>query len=341
MAPAVTIVILNWNGRQHLETFLPSVVATSYENYSILLADNGSADDSLEFVRNTYPQIRILELERNYGFTKGNNLAIEQVDTPYYALLNSDVEVTPDWLQPLVKCMESDDSIASVQPKIRWYRKKTHFEYAGASGGYIDVLGYPFCRGRIFDELEEDLGQYEDQHEIFWATGACCLIRKSVTDQIGLFEDRFFAHMEEIDFCWRAKNFGYKILVEPKSVVFHLGGGTLKKTNPRKTFLNVRNSLSALQRNLPGLTAWFKIYLRLCLDGIWGMRALLRLDFKTIFAIIKAHFAFYLAVPYHWKQKRKLYKKLDKFPKLETGVYAGSAVWQHFVKGKRQFSDFT
>lgn len=339
MPTAVTIVILNWNGKGFLEKFLPSVLATEYENFHILLADNDSTDDSVAFVKSTYPSIEVLKLDQNYGFAEGNNRALPHVKTPFYVLLNSDVEVTPGWLGPLVEAMEADEKIASIQPKIRAFHEKESFEYAGASGGYMDALGYPFCRGRVFDVAEKDEGQYDSPEEVAWATGACCLIRKSVTDRVGLFEERYFAHMEEIDFCWRVRNFGYTVKVEPKSVVYHVGGGTLKKTNPRKTYLNARNSLITMFKNFPFWEMIWKTYVRLCLDGVWAMRSLTRGEFSTIWAILKSHWAFFFSLPYWWGRRKKIYKELKSIPKQGKGYFGGSAVWWHFVKGKKKFSE--
>lgn len=338
--PKVVIIILNWNGRKWLAQFLPSVCATRYPNYEILVVDNGSTDDSLALLAEAFPAVRVLPLDQNYGFTEGNNKALPAVDAPYYVLLNSDVEVTPDWLTPLVALAETDSSIASIQPKLLAYHDKNAFEYAGGAGGYIDAFAYPFCRGRIFDVVEQDTQQYESVAEIFWATGACCLIRKSVTDEIGLFEPSFFAHMEEIDFCWRAKNCGYKIMYQPQSVVYHVGGGTLNKVNPFKTFLNVRNSISMMYLNYAPQERLRKIFVRLLLDGVWGAKSLLRGDFKTIGAILKAHFAFYGRISY-LRQRRKAIYGTRPLPRSEshTGVYAQSIVWQYFAKGKKLFTE--
>lgn len=338
--PKVVIVILNWNGKKWLEQFLPSVCATTYPNHEILVVDNGSTDDSVAFLSQVYPQVRTLPLDQNYGFTEGNNRALPVVDAPYYVLLNSDVEVTPDWLTPLVELAESDPSIASVQPKLLAFHEKQAFEYAGAAGGYLDAFAYPFCRGRIFDVVENDEQQYNEVAEILWATGACCLIRKSVTDQIGLFEPSFFAHMEEIDFCWRAKNFGYKVMYQPQSVVYHVGGGTLNKVNPFKTFLNVRNSISMMFLNYAPQERWRKILVRLVLDGVWGAKSILRGDFKTVGAILKAHFAFYGRIGYLRQRRREIYgtRTLPNSLSLQ-GVYPRSIVWQYFAKGKKRFGE--
>lgn len=337
LAPKVSIIILNWNGKKWLEQFLPSVSATTYSNHEIILVDNGSTDDSIAFTKSNFPNIRIIALDKNYGFTLGNNLALPHIDSPYYVLLNSDVEVTPNWLEPLVEKMESDEKIAAIQPKIRKFAQKTHFEYAGAAGGYLDKFAYPFCRGRVFDTLEEDKGQYEDAQEIFWATGACCMVRKKVSDEMGLFEPSFFAHMEEIDFCWRAKNWGYKIYCEPKSIVYHVGGGTLPQGNPRKTFLNIHNSLAMMYRNLPANQIFIKIFVRLILDGVFAAKLLTTADFSSIMAIAKAHWTFFLGIP-KWRKSRKELYGNHILPQSHTAGYlAKSVVWQYFGRGKKHF----
>ncbi len=338
MQVKVTIVILNWNGKHWLEKFLPFVVKTTYRPLEILVVDNGSTDDSVPFLKEEFPQIRLLEFEQNYGFTDGHNLALKHIDSPYIALLNSDVEVTPNWLEPLVMMMEQDMSIASVQPKIIAYHDRISFEYAGAAGGFLDHHYYPFCRGRIFDEVEKDKGQYDDPREVFWATGACSLLRQSVIEHIGLFESSFFAHMEEIDFCWRAKNFGYKIMVQPQSTVYHVGGGALPKGNPQKTYLNVRNSLGMMYKNLPSKELFPKIFSRLLLDGVWGIRSFLTWDFATIGAIIRAHFDFYARIPFWQKRRNEIYQHRSQ-QKHSSGFYSKSIVWQHFIKGKKKWKD--
>lgn len=334
----VTILILNWNGRSWLEKFLPSVVAASNEQTEILVADNGSSDDSVTFMQEHYPQVRIVEHGHNWGFTEGNNRTLPHVHTPYVVLLNSDVEVTPGWLEPMLDRMESNPKLAAVQPKIRAYNDKEHFEYAGAAGGYIDYLGYPFCRGRVFDVLEKDEGQYDDAQEVFWATGACCMLRMSVLEKIGLFEPSFFAHMEEIDFCWRAQNYGYQVMVEPASLVYHVGGGTLPQGNPRKTFLNARNGLALLYKNLPKGSVFSTIFKRMILDGVWAARSILTGDFKTPVAILKAHFAFYGDIGTWRKQRRERYGN-EGPPKPTIGWHNKSTVWQHFIQGKKTFGE--
>lgn len=334
---AVTVVILNWNGKHWLEKFLPSVLATNYDAMEVLVVDNASTDDSVDFLKSQYPVVRILELDQNYGFAEGNNRALPAVYTPLFVLLNSDVEVDPDWLAPLVERMESNSKIAALQPKIRAYDQKDHFEYAGASGGFIDYLGYPFCRGRIFDHLEKDDGQYETAMPVFWATGACCMIRKTVVDKIGMFEADFFAHMEEIDFCWRAQNMGYEIWVEPKAVVYHVGGGMLPQGNPRKTYLNARNSLACMYRNLPQSKVFSRVFIRLLLDGVWGAKALTSLDFGTIGAIFKAHWHFFFELSKWRKYRRTTYA--DVKPGTPTqGWLNQSIVWQFFIRRTKRFS---
>lgn len=317
----VAVVILNYNGRNFLETFLPSVIQNS-ESYEIIVADNASTDDSVSFLRNNYPTIKISQNPNNQGFAEGYNTALKHVSAEYYVLLNSDVEVTPNWIKPIVDLMENDNSIAACQPKIRSFNEKTHFEYAGAAGGYIDWLGYPFCRGRVFDAYEEDLGQYNDTKEIFWATGACMFVRASTFHEVGGFDANFFAHMEEIDLCWRMKNKGNKIYYCSDSTVFHVGGGTLHKSNPRKTFLNYRNGLAMLYKNLPSNKLFSTLLLRLVLDGVSGVKLLLGGSFSDLFAIIKAHFAFYAMIP---KLERKS-------PKQASLIYQKSIVWEYFVK---------
>ena len=247
----VAVVILNWNGKSFLEKFLPSVFACNSSYAEIIVADNASTDDSVSFLKSKYPQIKIIQNSSNGGFAKGYNDALKLVEAEYYVLLNSDVEVTPNWIDSVIQLMDTDKSIAACQPKIRAFDDKKSFEYAGAGGGFIDKYGYPFCRGRILDTLEEDKGQYNDVREVFWATGACLFVRSECYHKVNGFDEDFFAHMEEIDLCWRLKNLGYKIMYSPNSTVFHVGGGTLNKTSPKKTYLNFRNNLILLCKNHP------------------------------------------------------------------------------------------
>lgn len=334
----VTVAILNWNGKDWLEKFLPSVIASSYPAMEILVVDNASTDESVSFLEKNFPSVRVEILDKNHGFAGGYNLAMAFIKTPLVVLLNSDVEVPSGWLEPLVEMIESDEQIAAVQPKIKAWHEKDSFEYAGACGGFVDVLGYPFCRGRLFDVLEKDEGQYDDPVDIFWATGACSLIRMDVIHRIGLFEGEFFAHMEEIDFCWRAKNYGYRMVCEPRSEVYHVGGGALAQGNPYKTYLNVRNSLACMFRNLPQGQVFYKMLIRLFLDGVWGVRSLLRWDWGTIGAIFKAHWHFFGKIP-HWRRRRKeIYPALpSRMP--EGGYFPKSIVWHHFAKGIKRWSE--
>ena len=291
----IAIVILNWNGRTYLDKFLPSVVKYSADAM-IYVVDNASTDDSVMFVRNNFPQVNLLQNSNNEGFCRGYNLALQKINAEYYVLLNNDVEVTKDWLTPIVSLMESDYKIAVCQPKIKSFQNKEYFEYAGASGGFLDKYGYPFCRGRIFDHIEKDQAQYDDMIKITWASGAAFFVRSSVYHELGGLDEDFFAHMEEIDFCWRSWSAGYKVICCPRSTVYHLGAGTLAKSNPQKTFLNFRNGLYLLHKNLPTNQLFLVIPLRLILDGLAGLRLFFQGKFKDTMAIIRAHFAYYGAI---------------------------------------------
>jgi GT2 family glycosyltransferase len=320
----VAVVILNYNGQKFLEAFLPSVINHN-DGYEIFVADNASTDDSVNFLKSKFTDIKIIQLANNDGFAGGYNKALKEIEAEYYVLLNSDVEVTPNWTKPIVDLMDKDKSMAACQPKILSYHQKTHFEYAGAAGGYIDWLGYPFCRGRVFDSYEEDKGQYNDIREVFWATGACMFVRAEIFHQLNGFDVHFFAHMEEIDLCWRMKNQGKRIIYSSTSTVNHVGGGTLHKSNPRKTFLNYRNGLAMLYKNLPSNKLFSTILLRLILDGISGIKLLVDGSFADFLAIIRAHFAFYAMIP---KLERKA-------PKQVNHIYQKSIVWEYFVKKKK------
>jgi hypothetical protein len=333
--PSVAIVILNWNGRRYLEQFLPSVLASTYSNYKVVVADNASTDDSVSFLEEIYPQVERIILSQNFGFAKGYNEALKEVEADYYVLLNSDVEVTPAWIEPIIDLLESNAQIGACQPKLLAYKQKGFFEYAGGAGGWLDAYGYPFSRGRIFDVLEEDEGQYEATEEIFWASGAALFIRRSVFHELGGFDEFFFAHQEEIDVCWRAKLAGYKIFACPQSVVYHVGGGTLPKGNSRKTFLNFRNNHIMLAKNLPLSEAWWKIPFRLLLDQAAAWKGLLGGDNGYFIAINRAHFAYY-----SWllSARRKRSARRVKVNTLK-GVYGGNLIWQHFVKKHNKFSE--
>ncbi|RNI22715.1 glycosyltransferase family 2 protein [Rufibacter latericius] len=328
------MVILNWNGRRWLEQFLPSVLENS-PKAEVVVADNASSDDSLSFLRQQYPQVRTISLPENYGFCEGYNQALRQVEATYYVLLNSDVEVTPNWLDPLVNLLEENPKIAACQPKIKSFYQKTHFEYAGAAGGFLDAYGYPFCRGRLFDTLEEDHGQYDDVRPVFWATGACLFIRSAAYWQAGGLEKEFFAHMEEIDLCWRLQNLGYEIYYQSQSTVYHVGGGTLPKANPRKTFLNFRNGAALLYKNLNEEELNKILYTRLVLDGVAATQYFVKGNWKEVQAIYKAHRNFFAQMAF-WKEKRKETPVKKKTTQL-TGWSQQSVLWQYFVKGKKDF----
>jgi GT2 family glycosyltransferase len=333
--PSVAVVILNWNGRHFLEKFLPSVVASDYENFSLIVADNASTDDSISFIQQYYPSIKIIQNLSNEGFAKGYNSALKKVSADYYVLLNSDVEVTKDWINPIISLMENDKEIAACQPKILSFENKNLFEYAGAAGGWIDKFGYPFSRGRVFDFCEKDQGQYNNTSEIFWASGAAFFARSSVFCELGGFDEDFFAHQEEIDLCWRMQRAGYKILAVPSSVVYHVGGGTLPVGNSRKVYLNFRNNLLMLSKNLPFPERIWKIPFRILLDNVSGLQAIAKGDTKTFNSIQKAHFHFFKT-----KFKKKLTFSLPKkrMRKL-SGVYKGSIVFKYFIQKKKTFSE--
>jgi len=329
----VAVVILNWNGQKFLEQFLPSVVNHS-DNARIIVADNNSTDNSIPFLKEHYPTVELIELDHNFGFAGGYNNALKKVDSEYYVLLNSDVEVSKNWLTPMIELLDSDQSIAACQPKIKDYNNKECFEYAGASGGFIDKYGYPFCRGRIFDSLEKDNNQYDNIEEIFWASGASLFIRAKDYNNIGGLDEFFFAHMEEIDLCWRLKNQGKKIMVCPSSTVYHVGGGTLNKVNPHKTFLNFRNSLLTLHKNAPQKERFSIIFIRLLLDGLAGLKFIISGKPSHTWAIIRAHFSFYGAISQN-KTKRKTVNN----PNL-TGQINKSIVKGYYLDNCKSFNDF-
>lgn len=299
----IAVVILNWNGIKLLEQFLPSVIQFS-SDAAIYVADNASTDDSLKFVQQHFPTVKIIKNTGNHGFARGYNDALKEVNAEIYALVNSDIEVTENWLKPIIETFEAEKQTAIIQPKILDFKNKEYFEYAGAAGGFVDKYGYPFCRGRIFDTIEKDNGQYDDNCEIFWASGACFFIRKEVYDELEGFDESFFAHQEEIDLCWRTSNEGHIIKYNPKSVVYHVGGATLQQGNPKKTYLNFRNSLLMLVKNLPKRKLFFIILFRMILDGIAGIRFLTQGKIKHALAVLHAHFSFYcMSVSYLKKRK--------------------------------------
>ena len=324
----IAVVILNWNGAKLLEQFLPSVVAYS-EEAQIYVADNASTDNSIEVIRTKFPQIKLIQNDGNYGFAKGYNVALQQVEEEYYALVNSDIEVTENWLAPILSIFDNEPKIGIIQPKILDYKNKERFEYAGAAGGFIDQYGYPFCRGRIFESIEKDHGQYDDETEIFWASGACLFIRKAIYRTLNGFDSDFFAHQEEIDLCWRAFNLGFKAKYTSKSTVYHVGGATLNESNPKKTFLNFRNSLLMLTKNLPEGKLFPIIFIRLCLDGLAGIQFIFKGKFTHCWAIIKAHFSFYSLINRNLK-KRSLTNS-------ENYYHTRSIVFKYFVKNGTVF----
>jgi GT2 family glycosyltransferase len=333
--PSVAVVILNWNGRHFLEKFLPTILSSSYTNTSVIVADNASTDDSIEFLKNKYSSVRIIQNNANEGFARGYNTALRQVQADYYVLLNSDVEVTPGWITPVIDLMENDKAIAACQPKMLAYDNKNLFEYAGAAGGWLDHLGYPFARGRIFEVCEEDNGQYETPQQCFWASGAAFFVRASVYHQLGGLDEYFFAHQEEIDFCWRLQLAGYKVFVQPASVVYHVGGGTLPAGNSRKTFLNFRNNLIMLTKNSAPGTALWKIPFRMFLDAVSAWRGLFSGDGGYFIAVIKAHLHYAGWFLFHQKESIFPVKKDGKL----NGWYKGSVAWAYFIRKKKSFSE--
>ncbi len=333
----VAVVILNWNGKKYLQQFLPSVVQYSEnESVDVFVADNGSTDDSILFVEKEYKQIKIITLDKNYGFAEGYNRALNQIDAEYFVLLNSDVEVTENWIFPIINLMEKDKTVAAAMPKMKSFAQREYFEYAGAGGGFIDKFGYPFCRGRILNVIEKDNGQYNDNREIFWATGACMFVRADLYKQFGGLDDYFFAHMEEIDLCWRMKNAGFKIMYVAEVEVFHVGGGTLPNNNPKKIYLNYRNNLFLLYKNLPENKILSSLIFRMILDGFSALVYLLSFRFSFFKAVIQAHFAFYQKLPDYRKQ-RKQFKQL--IVKEKHGeMLQKSIVFSFFIFKKKSFN---
>lgn len=338
----VAIVILNYNGRNFLEKFLPSVIKYS-SDYTIYVADSASKDDSVIWMQTNYPQIQLIQFSNNHGYAGGYNRALTQVKAEYYVLLNSDVEVTPNWLSPMIELLDKQPQIAACQPKLLAYDNKTQFEYAGASGGYLDWLGYAYCRGRIFEHCETDHGQYDTAVPVFWASGACLFIRAEMFHKIGGFDEDFFAHMEEIDLCWRLHIGGYQVYCCPESVIYHVGGGTLPPSNPFKTYLNYRNSLAMLYKNLPSGQKWKIILFRLILDGISSLRYLPKGQWRDIWAIIRAHFKFYAWIFGTLPQKRqKIMQEIGSVKEQQSlPISPKSIIWAYFVQGLKTFDSFS
>lgn len=333
--PKVAIVILNWNGRNFLEQFLPSVFSTTYVNVEVIIADNGSSDDSIAFLSQKYPLLRLIRFPENYGFAKGYNEALKKISAEYYVLLNSDVEIEAGWLEPMVQLLIKNKNIAACQPKILSFHNKNMFDYAGAAGGWLDKYGYPFAKGRIFDVIEEDKGQYNQEEPIFWASGAALFIRSEIFHEVKGFDEYFFAHQEEIDLCWRIQLAGYKIYSCPASKVYHVGGGTLPRGNSLKTYLNFRNNRIMLSKNMPFAKKLWVMPLRNLLDGISAWKGLVTGDGGYFVAICRAQLAFI-----KWWL---FYRKKSLFPSKTKMALSGylkkNMVWQHFAKKKRYFTE--
>ena len=335
LQPSVAIVILNWNGRKYLQDFLPAVLLSTYSNFRVVVADNGSTDDSVTYLQQNHPGVELILFKENHGFARGYNLALQQVQADYYLLLNSDVKVVPDWIEPLVELAENDEKIAACQPKLLSYEQPLFFEYAGACGGWLDHFGYPFARGRVFDFCETDEGQYDDIEPIFWASGAALFIRSNVFHEVGGFDPFFFAHQEEIDLCWRIQLLGYKIFSCPESVVYHVGGGTLPKGNSLKTYLNFRNNHIMMYKNTGGFKRVYIMLFRLLLDAVSGFKSLLSGDGGYFVSVFSAHLSF--AKWLVFKQKESVFPKTKK-GELD-GYFRGNMAWEHFINGKKKFSE--
>ena len=326
----VAVVILNWNGAELLQQFMPKIIAYSAEA-TIYVADNASTDDSILVLKQQFPSVKIIQNKENFGFAKGYNEALKFVDADVFALVNSDIEVTPNWLKPIIETFLKETETSIIQPKILDFKNKVNFEYAGAAGGFIDAYGYPFCRGRIFETIEEDRGQYNNAIEIFWASGACFFIRSQVYNSLGGFDDSFFAHQEEIDLCWRAYNKKFIAKYIPNSIVYHVGGATLQQGNPKKTFLNFRNSLYMLTKNLPSNKLFLRLVIRMLLDGIAGIQFIFQGKPKHLFAILKAHYSFYGNFISVYKKREKVQRK--------SYFKTKSIVFTYFVRNGKVFGD--
>ncbi len=324
----LAIIILNWNGEKLLEQFLPSVRKYS-EGVDIYVADNASTDNSIDYVKSEFPKVKIIKNATNGGYAKGYNDALKHVDADVFCLLNSDIEVTPNWLSPIISEFETNAATDIIQPKILDYKNKSYFEYAGAAGGFLDKYGYAYCRGRIFNTIEKDNGQYNDTIPVFWASGACFFIKKSTFEALNGFDESYFAHFEEIDLCWRAFNAGFNTKYVGASTVYHVGGATLNVVNPKKTYLNFRNSLFTITKNANGVL--FQIILmRLVLDGIAALKFLFSFKIGHFTAIVKAHFAFYAYLP-------RLLKARKQLPMKKNYYHTTSIVWLYFVKKRHNF----
>ncbi len=335
--PKVSIVILNFNTKELLQKLIPFALKTDYPAFEVVVADNASSDGSLALMQTEFPNVRCIALTNNLGYAGGYNEALKQLDTDYWVLLNSDVEVDPGWLTPMMQTMTTNGNIAAVQPKILDFNNRQKFEYAGASGGMIDQYGYPFCRGRIFDKIESDSGQYNNAMQVFWASGAALLVRAKVYAELNGLDQDFFAHMEEIDLCWRMQNASYEVWVEPNAFVYHIGGGTLDAQSAKKVYLNFRNNLVLIAKNMPIGLALKTLSIRLILDGLAGVKFLLDGKPRSTWMIVKAHWAFFARFKFYWSKRKQ-----NPIPRLTTeipGYYKLSIVYQHFAKGVKHFSD--
>lgn len=332
--PKTAVVILNWNGTKFLRQYLPSVVDYSLPSAEVFVIDNASTDESIAFIEQHYPQIHIVKNDKNYGFAQGYNEGLKHIEAEYYCLLNSDVEVSPAWLDSIITFMDTHKEVAVCQPKLLSYLHKDEFEYAGAAGGFIDKYGYPFCRGRLFTCMEKDKGQYDDIAELFWATGACMFVRSDIYRSLGGLDDDFFTHMEEIDFCWRVKNAGYRVMCYPKSVVYHYGGGTLQTGSPKKTYYNFRNNLIMLYKNLPTHRLFPVFCMRFFYDIIAALRFLFDSGIRDFFAVFKAHLSFIKGFKKSVAKRRMLQNK-----PYCTKMYKKDIILQYFFLKKKKYSD--
>lgn len=331
----VAVVILGWNGKKFIEKFLPSVLRfTSTELCEIIVADNCSTDDSVDYVKANFPTVRIIQNRVNKGYAGGYNEALRQVEADYFVLLNQDVEVSEFWIERVIAEMEKANNIAAAQPKLRAFHQRDYLEYAGACGGFLDKFGYAFCRGRLFDTTEKDEGQYDSVADIFWASGACLFVKQDIFWKAGGLDEDFFAHQEEIDLCWRIQNMGYRIICVPESVVYHVGGGSLPQGNPRKTYLNFRNNLMMIYKNMPVSQLWWRICVRIFLDVLAALQSVLKeRSLNTLLAVAKAHFSFLKSLPKLTNKRQQLTHKSI------TSLYPKSIVWQYFIKGKMRYSE--
>jgi GT2 family glycosyltransferase len=328
----LAIVILNYNGRHYLEKFLPTVLKYA-SNYPVYVADNHSSDQSVAYLKKEFPAVRILPFENNFGFSEGYNRALNRVEAEYFLLLNSDVEVTPGWLDPLIRLMDGNPRIGACQPKLLQYNDRKRFEYAGAAGGFIDRYGYPFCRGRIFKTMERDYGQYDDTCPVFWASGACMMVRSAVYKDLGGFDPDFFAHMEEIDLCWRMKLSGYDIFYCGESMIYHVGGGTLHESDPFKTYLNFRNSLITLIKNSKRSNLIPKIFIRFLFDVVACIKFLFFDSPGNSWSVIQANFDTYRRIRHHLKKRVDIGRKQTSL----DGIYRGSLLFSYYMRGKKYF----